>query len=167
MPQANLSQQWNGKDEVSGQNLDIQLSPHPEQSRRGKSTHVFAQAVLSRGQSYPTLGTALANDPEQQYRRHLSDESTVEMYTSGRPFPLMDTFPKHLINVPQEHGREIDLQAALTTSSRIAETILELRNLTVRGLPLEERENLYSDLTTMAEEYAHDWDEGSDEGEDD
>ena len=167
VPQSDVSRHSDGNDEVSGRNLDIQLSPYPAESRRGKSSHVFAQAVLSRGPSFPTLGAAAAHDPEEQYRRHVSDESTVEIYTSGKPFPLMDTFPEHLINAPQEHGRELELQAALTTTSRIAETILALRNLTVRGLPLEEREDLYSDLTTMAENYAHDWDEGSDEGEDD
>jgi hypothetical protein len=47
------------------------------------------------------------------------------------------------------------------------ERVLDLRNTTARLLPLDERENLYNDLTEMAQSYGIGWESGSDSGADD
>lgn len=45
--------------------------------------------------------------------------------------------------------------------------ILDLRNTTLRLMPLDEREALYNDLTQMAQSYSIGWESGTDSGMDD
>lgn len=45
--------------------------------------------------------------------------------------------------------------------------VLDLRDFTARLLPVDEREDLYNDLTILSQSYSIGWDSGTDSGVDD
>lgn len=63
--------------------------------------------------------------------------------------------------------KRLPLRCVLSSTSETRSRIQRLRDLTVKSFPTDEREELYSDLTTVAEGYNYGWSDGSDVGEDD
>ena len=79
---------------------------------------------------------------------------------------MLDSFPESLFQMRKGLTGDEPVRSALLSTSRSKNDILRLRNITSSSFAPNERESLYSDLTSMAEAYGHDWDAGSDTGDD-
>jgi hypothetical protein len=56
--------------------------------------------------------------------------------------------------------------SSLRTSSAATETLRRIRDTVLRYAPLDDREDLYNELSGFSSAYEEDWDSGSDSGED-
>jgi hypothetical protein len=79
----------------------------------------------------------------------------------------LDTFPDTLFINSGRNPTGLDVSAALISSSRTKDQILDLRNTASKLLPLDERESVYNDLSQMAQCYSIGWESGSDMDGDD
>lgn len=138
------------------------------------SKHVFAQTQLSR-RSMTAAGLQLANrtpDREEMLRRRYHDETIVDRFVAPLPFPKLDSMPPTLFSFP--HGKEdtsarrLQVSCGLSSSASMKNTVLELRDIVVRhyrAIAVDEREEMYNDLTEMGAQYTSGWE--SDDSEDD
>ena len=148
--------------------LDIDLTNNNATADQSATKgYPFAQIKVQRSHRLTTANAWESDNTEDQRIRMLAYETVVEVFQARKPFPVLDTFPNDLISAPANDAADLAISAALTSTSRTKGEILRLRDVTRRSAPLAEREALYTDLTTIAENYAHGWDEGSDTGEDD
>ncbi|KIX05678.1 uncharacterized protein Z518_03650 [Rhinocladiella mackenziei CBS 650.93] len=145
--------------------LDLDYYPSSTDNLGARSVHVFAQVECERDrlQSSPP---SLTLTPEERLRRRLNEESVVEIFQTGLQFPLLDTFPDRLFSISRR-DQGLDISAALVCNSKMKDRVFDLRNTTYRTMQLDERENLYNDLTQMAQNYGFGWESGSDIGDDD
>lgn len=125
--------------------------------------HVFSliKTHRSKDASAATEGAS----PEERIRMRLNEESIVEQYSTNLLFPRLDTFPEDLDWMKQEGG--IALTTSLRTSSNLKNHVVQLRDQSLGGLDLDERESIYNDLTELANGYSFGFDSGSDSGLDD
>ncbi|KAH0831733.1 Protein dml1 [Fonsecaea pedrosoi] len=145
--------------------FDLDYSPSLSKPSARRSNHVFAQVECER--DHLESGTRpLTLNPEERLRRRLNEESVVELFQTSLQFPLLDTFPDTLFETSRRPSG-LDVSAALGCNSRMKSRILDLRDLTARLMPREEREAHYNDLTQMAQNYGIGWESGSDSGIDD
>ena len=89
----------------------------------------------------------------------------MEKFETKLTFPLLDSFPESLFR-PDGLRSSLELTAALSSSSGMKNHILQLREVTRRGLTSDEREATYNDLSELANNYSFGWENSSDEGED-
>lgn len=135
--------------------------------------HVFAQMDVAR-KSKRLMANTAATRPlglEELLRRRYNEEAVVERYAVPLCFPRLDAYPACLFNPPDEsvRPRELSLSGGLTTSFSTKQNIFELRDLVTRhsrAVVVDEREDLYSDLTEIGEKYTFGWDSDVDSGED-
>ncbi|EXJ92164.1 hypothetical protein A1O3_00714 [Capronia epimyces CBS 606.96] len=145
--------------------FDISYLPSSSPQPASKSFHVFAQVECERDhlESEPR---PLSLGLEERLRRRINEESVVEVYQTRVQFPLLETFPDGLFETSQQTRGGLGISAGLVCDSRMKDEILALRNSTFRYLRLDERENLYNELTQMSENYSFGWESGSDTGQD-
>lgn len=88
-------------------------------------------------------------------------------FDTALPFPLLDTFPDKLFRITQQpESRRLEMTAGLTSSSRMKDQVMAIRNSALRLIELDEREAFYNDLTEMANAYGYGWESDEDSGED-
>lgn len=87
-------------------------------------------------------------------------------YHSDLRFPLLDSFPD-IFTHRSGQLHSINLQASLSTTSRISHRITLLQKAVGTMVGLEEREALSNGLGEIGEAYVEGWDSGSDEDSDD
>lgn len=80
-------------------------------------------------------------------------------------FPILDSFPGTVLSVlgSTSHGK-VAVHSGLTTSTEVGEQVRAVEAIVRRMhmVGIDEREGLCDGLQTMAEEYEHGWDSGSD-----
>lgn len=91
----------------------------------------------------------------------------MSRYTAPLLFPLLDSFPKSILDVGSSHTQKLAVHAGLTTSTAVAGQIRTLEPIIKRMINIEEREALSNGLHVLAEEYDEGWDSGSDSDDDD
>ena len=125
--------------------------------------HVFAQVETRRSRHQRPFKSEM--DPEERMRMRHHEETVVDQYNTNLLFPKLDTFPASLFRVNQQN-EGMSLTTSLRTSSNLKDHVLSLRDQSLRGLDLDEREDMYNDLTELANGYSFGWDGGSDSDED-
>lgn len=135
--------------------------------------HVFAQVDVTRKSKRLMIDSAVVRPLglDELMRRRYNEEAVVERYAVPLSFPRLDAYPMSLFHIPEEsvHSRELSLYSGLTTSYSTKQSILELRDLVTRhtrAIAVDEREDLYNNLTEIGEKYAFGWDSDVDSGED-
>lgn len=91
----------------------------------------------------------------------------MRRFQTDLQYPILDTFPERLFQTTRENKGGLDISAALVCTSGMKSRVTSLRDATTRLVPLDERENLYNDLTEIAINYSIGWESGSDSGNDD
>jgi hypothetical protein len=127
-----------------GTDHTITLFPSIRQLGSGQG-HQFSKLRVSRGAEDPQLA-----------------ESNTRKYSADLKFPLLSSFPSILKDDTQSR---IGVEASLTANSEVANWLRAYATQT-RLLPLDEREDVKSDLMSWAEEYVDGWESGSDDWDD-
>ena len=78
-------------------------------------------------------------------------------------YPILDSFP----NVFAGRKDSLSIVSSLRTSSTATETLRRIRDTVLRYAPLDDREDIYNELSGFSSAYEEGWDSGSDSGEDD
>ena len=91
---------------------------------------------------------------------------TRRRFQSDLRFPLLDTFPHDLVEANRLGQDGMDFSAALVSSSVMKDRALQLRDTTMRMMPLTERENHYNELTQISSHYGNGWDSDVDDYDD-
>jgi hypothetical protein len=141
--------------------LDISLTPGVTESNN--SGHVFSQTEVARTRYQDSQASSAL--PDDRSRQRQNDETIVEKFKTRLTFPLLDSFPESLFRsrVP----RQLEVVAALRCSSSMKNRILQLRDMSRMALSSDDRENIYNDLSGLANNYNFGWDEDLDTDEDD
>jgi Tubulin domain/Misato Segment II tubulin-like domain len=142
--------------------LDINFMPNGRNRSRNEG-HVFAQVETHRIQEEQPSVEEL--DSEQRMSMRLSQETIIDRYRTRLLFPMLDTFPNTLF-ASHRQGSGLALTTSLKTTSSVKVHVVRLRDDSLTGLGLDEREVLYNELTELANNYSFGWESGSDSGED-
>lgn len=78
-------------------------------------------------------------------------------------YPILDSFP----NVFAGRKDSLPVVSSLRTSSTATETLRRIRDIVFHYAPLDDREDLYNELSGFSSAYEEGWECGSDSGEDD
>ena len=148
--------------ELNSPNLDTTFLTGRRQEPHNKP-HIYSQVETHRTRHEPTPIVEVS--PEDRVRMRLNEETVVDQYNTTLLFPTLDTFPDSLFRT-HRHEDGLALTTSLRTSSNLEEHVVDLRDQSLRGLDLDERETMYNDLTELANSYSFGWDSGSDPGED-
>ena len=143
--------------ELNSAGLDTSFLPRAQETPYS-NLHVFSQIETRRSKD-PLVPTEDIS-PEERMRMRLNEESIVDRYSTDLLFPRLDTFPEDLFRTRQEDG--LALTTSLRTSSNLRNHLVQLRDQSLRGLDLDERESVYNDLTELANGYSFGFDSGSD-----
>ncbi|KAF8443409.1 tubulin domain-containing protein [Terfezia claveryi] len=136
--------------------IDSALEPHvADLSWTGNrpEKHLFSSVKVSRGIMEVDSTPGKSEDYAIPQRR--------DFYTK-LAYPILDSFPNIFV------GRKDSLSvvSSLRTSSAATETLRRIRDTVLRYAPLDDRENLYNELSGFSSAYEEGWDSGSDTGED-
>jgi hypothetical protein len=91
----------------------------------------------------------------------------VRSFQTDLQYPVLDTFPERLFQTTRQSKGALNISATLVCTSGMKSRVTSLRDATSRLVPLDERENLYNDLTELATNYSIGWESGSDQDDDD
>lgn len=140
--------------------LDIQLFPKatsiPTQGTTRRA-HIFSVVEVLRGCSRTQYGTR--NAPAGL-------SSRKKTYSTPDEFPLPSSYPR-IFSFRQRSSDVLAIHASVTTSSAIADRIRNLAQTVGRVSAITEREEMYSSLMRMRDEYIEGWEGEDSEGEDD
>lgn len=148
-------------DDLSAKALDISFSPRP--NNENIRSHVFSQVEMHRSRHVASQASSSTFD--ERIRRRLNEEPIVENFESELTFPVLDAFPESLFRKPHPSG-QLEVRAALSNASSMKDRILHLRNSSRLGLPSDERETVYDELSQMANNYGFGWEDDLDSEED-
>lgn len=146
-------------------------------SASSKEEHVFTQ--LESHRCSPTLAALMQQRDEsailhnERLQQLYSDETVVRSYTTPLLYPLLDSFPDTLFTMANQtlvssrkEKQFVKIDAALSTTGQTKNDILAIRDLVVgragrsMGLiEMDKREEMYDDLTRMAELYNYGFDD--------
>lgn len=148
-------------DNDSPEPLDIDLFPKANSSSSQgtlrRRIHVFSAAEIFRGW-YPTHSRT-RNAPTGLSPRK-------ETYSTPDQFPLPSSYP-HIFNFSQQSSEGLAIHASVAASSAIADRIRDLAQMVGRVSDITEREDIYSSLMGLREEYIEGWEGEDSEWEDD
>lgn len=82
-------------------------------------------------------------------------------------FPLLDSFPRSILDVGFDHSTKLAVHTGLTTSTAVADQIRAVEQIVKRMTGIEEKETLCNGLQVLAEEYDEGWDSGTESDDDD
>lgn len=82
-------------------------------------------------------------------------------------FPLLDSFPRSMLDVGSGHSTKLAVHTGLTTSTTVADQIRAVEQIVKRMGGIEEKEALCNGLQVLAEEYDEGWDSGTESDDDD
>lgn len=146
--------------------LDINMFPSMRNAtntgatRLGRRTHVFSKTESLRG--VWKLSSEIENSIANSRERFASGPRT-STYQSQLLFPILSSSPR-IFRFP---GRPetLAVNAALSTSTVVADQVRELESTARRLVGIDEREALCDGLASIAEEYEEGWSgsEGSDD----
>ncbi|KAI5788956.1 tubulin domain-containing protein [Peziza echinospora] len=86
----------------------------------------------------------------------------VREFHTDLPFPILDSYPKIFPNVTDS----LSVSSTLRTSSAVLEYMGVLKETVMRYCPVDDRENLYNELSGLSSVYHEGWDSDSDSGDD-
>jgi hypothetical protein len=92
---------------------------------------------------------------------------TLFRFAAPLLFPLLDSFPRSILNVGSGHSTKLAVHTGLTTSTAVADQIRAVEQIVKRMVGIEEKETLCNGLQVLAEEYDEGWDSGTESDEDD
>ncbi|OJJ45581.1 hypothetical protein ASPZODRAFT_133421 [Penicilliopsis zonata CBS 506.65] len=130
---------------------------------KGKEIHVFNQIEVTRGISGKDRDESNCNEDQgfARKQRFYDSEPALQRFNVPLPFPILDSFPGHIL--PTSHPEAgVQILSALTTSSRTAERIRAMQVAAGRIIELDERETIYNGLGEIREYYESGWMSGSD-----
>ncbi|RAO67931.1 uncharacterized protein BHQ10_003943 [Talaromyces amestolkiae] len=131
-------------------------------------TAVFTQVQVFRGEEQKSVNTEPATFDDIGLTRKLrlyASKPAVERFTSTLRFPLPDSYPRNMFS-GSDAKVGVEMVAALSTTSRLAEKLRDLQTIASRGVGVDERENLTNGLGELRELYEKDWISESDSGDD-
>lgn len=128
--------------------------------------HTFTQLLTSRSQN-PSTNQTQQLTTELLLRLRYADQPLIQTYSIPLAFPLLDAYPSQLFPPPlttassstlpaRSSHSHVNLTASLTTSTSMRRTLVDLRDLVTRQsrvIGVDEREDLYNEITGMAERY--------------
>lgn len=163
---ANGHANGNGPDVLTSANEDgIDCTPHDEESFANPE-RVFAQVGVARGKGWgeeklqrePTV-----SEEWERRRRRVEAEPIIERYHSRVEFPVVDSFPRDMVQV---HGAtaSLSLIASLQSTSRTRDRLRRLQSSIRNSLDSEEKEAISNGLWEIGEQY-RDRDTMDDSGE--
>jgi hypothetical protein len=139
--------------------LDIRLfpktNPIPDQGTVRRRTHVFSVTEVLRGWNRTQHGTR--NTPVGLSPRR-------KTYSISEELPLPSSYP-HIFNFSQRSNGGLAIHASVAASSAIADRIRDLGQTVGRISEITEREEIYSSLMGMREEYIEGWEGEDSQGE--
>lgn len=139
--------------------LDITLSPTTQNSGQptsAQSKHTFSHIDVLRG-----CWNLPRHDPFSP------STFTVRTYETTHLFPLPSSYPQ-IFRFSSHAGEEgLAIHARVASMSGVAEWLQQSARVVGRTVDVGEREEMYSELRRMAEEYVEGLDGGSDSGSDD
>jgi len=141
--------------------LDIQLfpkaNPDPNQGIVRRRTHIFSVTEVLRGLNQTQYGTRNARVGVMPRRK---------TYSTPEELPLPSSYP-HIFNFSQRSNEGLAIHTSVAASSAIADRIRDLAQTVGRISEVTEREEIYSSLMGMREEYIEGWEGEDSEGEGD
>lgn len=87
-------------------------------------------------------------------------------YHSRLRFPLLDSFPDIFVE-RSDQSQTIDVQASLSTTSRVSGRVKSLQRVVGAMMGMMEREALSNGLGEIGENYEEGWHSGPDDDSDD
>ncbi|KAK2839220.1 hypothetical protein FQN49_006358 [Arthroderma sp. PD_2] len=147
----------NDNDQAQGElkQLDIDLSPRGLAANR--DGQVFEQISVQRDSA-----TAHA----QYARPSMNSIIGTQSFDSPLEYPVLDSFPRDLLSDQGPPGSTLKVHAALSISSQAGEYLKDLQRSVGIYVPLDQREELSNNLTTLSEAYIDGWESESDSGDD-
>lgn len=141
--------------------LDISLSPSIHDITSERSTkdryHTFSRIDVLRG----SWAVAKPRDPFS------ASALNTKSYEIRHLFPLPSSYPT-VFHFPQQiRGEGLGVHARMSSTSNVAYRLRENARMVGRAVGVQGREEVYSDLRRLADEYVEGWDEDSDTGDDD
>jgi len=140
--------------------LDIQLFPKSNSTPTQGTTrraHVFSAIEILRGWSQTHYGTRNVDVGLSPRRK---------IYSIPDKFSLPSSYP-HIFNFRRRNSEGLAIHASVAASSAIADRIRDLAQIVGRVSAITEKEEMYSSLMRMREEYIEGWEGEDSEGEDD
>ncbi|KAI4686761.1 mtDNA inheritance, partitioning of the mitochondrial organelle [Alternaria sp. BMP 2799] len=150
-----------GDDRLSHFDIDTFTRDYRTATRKGKKEHVFGRAEASRGE------WALSEDNERDPHDRFDSGPAVQRFAAPLLFPLLDSFPRSMLDVGSGHSTKLAVHTGLTTSTIVADQIRAVEQIVKRMGGIEEKEALCNGLQALAEEYDEGWDSGSESDDDD
>ena len=153
------------EDSNSDQSLDISLfrtgdSVLPSSAYGLGATrraHIFSQLHVQRGKwAAPIPSLEAVGDRSDLNRR---------AYNSSHLFPNLSSYPQIFQFHQHNRAEQIAVQTALKSSSKVAQKLRDIADLTRRAIGLDQRETVYSNLKAMAEEYVDGWESDGESGD--
>jgi hypothetical protein len=145
---------------------DINMFPIEPTGTRGSQTrgriHTFSQVESLRGMWKAADGIEDANATSRSRFAHGPRTSSLQ---SQLLFPILSSYP-HIFRFP-DHPQKLAINARLSTSTKVADSIRSLERVASGLLGVEEREALCDGLSNIAQEYEEGWDGSDDDGDDD
>lgn len=160
---------------------------HTFQGTSSGSSSVFTQIQVFRGDSPagkrdepPETDTELerklpvyASKPEvAKYVMELYYFQSVQIliqsfarYTAPLRFPFLDSYPRDMLPTFQSESG-VNILAALSTTTRVRDSLKELQTVATRTVGIDEREALVNGLGELREQYDNGWMSDSDSGDD-
>lgn len=141
-------------------------------AQKPERVQVFGHVESVRGNLGNTGDTGRDQDEEEdevgytRKRRRLAALPLIEKYHSRLRFPLLDSFPD-IIDEQSKQSQMIDVQASLSTTSRVSGRVKSLQKVVGTMVGVEEREALANGLGEIGEHYEEGWISGSDDDSDD
>ncbi|OKL56068.1 Protein dml1 [Talaromyces atroroseus] len=97
--------------------------------------------------------------------RLYASKPAVERFSTNLRFPLPDSYPRDIFR-GYDTQAGVELMAALSSTSRIADKLKDLQAIANRGVGVDEREDLTNSIGEIRELYEKDWGSDSDSGDD-
>ncbi|USP80160.1 hypothetical protein yc1106_07434 [Curvularia clavata] len=158
---ARLKRTDEDEDQLADFDIDVFTRDYRTATGRAKKEHIFGRAEASRGE------WSLSDESERDPHDRFDNRPVLQRYTAPLLFPLLDSFPKSMLNIGTSHTQKLAVHTGLTTSTAVAGQIRTLEPIIKRMINIEEREVLSNGLHVLAEEYDEGWDSGSDSDDDD
>ncbi|CAN9095106.1 unnamed protein product [Alternaria alternata] len=148
-------------DRLSNFDIDTFSREYRTVTKKGKKEHVFGRAEASRGE------WVLSQDNERDPHDRFDSGPALQRFAAPLLFPLLDSFPRSILDVGSDHSTKLAVHTGLTTSTAVADQIRAVEQIVKRMTGIEEKETLCNGLQVLAEEYDEGWDSGTESDDDD
>jgi hypothetical protein len=136
--------------------LDMDLFADSRSTPSDYHGHCFSKAFVERGHG---VESRMDNPPVDS-----GNDPVYRGYFSNLQFPSLTSFPNIIRGANRDYSLKV--KATLEATSSTSEWLRRYADQS-RVLPMDEREDVSSDLRTWADEYIEGWESGGDDDSDD